>query len=126
MSQALDESLLTRCGNACELCGATSELVSVPVGGGDDNPAWDPRIAACATCADRLGGADELQATHWFCLKESIWSEVPAVQVTSFRLLSKLAGEGWVDDLLGREVGYETGRAAWTLAGRFFNGTIDS
>ncbi len=38
---------------------------------------------------------------HWRCLNDSMWSQVPAVQVTAFRMLTRLAvTEGWAQDLL--------------------------
>ena len=39
---------------------------------------------------------------HWRCLNDSMWSQVPAVQVMAWRLLSKLSanGETWAQDLL--------------------------
>jgi protein PhnA len=45
-------------------------------------------------------GDAALDATHLFCLQEAIWSEVPAVVVVSWRLLSRLSGEVWAQDLL--------------------------
>jgi protein PhnA len=41
--------------------------------------------------------ADEM---HWRCLKDSIWSEVPAVKVISWRMLHKLMNLDWATDLL--------------------------
>ena len=31
----------------------------------------------------------------------------------------------WADDLRGREMGFESGRGAWALARRYYEGTID-
>jgi protein PhnA len=37
---------------------------------------------------------------HWRCLNESIWSELPAAKVVSWRMLHKLNQLDWVSDLL--------------------------
>lgn len=41
--------------------------------------------------------ADE---NHWRCLQDSIWSEVPAVKVASWRMLHKLDKLDWTKDLI--------------------------
>ena len=37
---------------------------------------------------------------HWRCLNDSMWSQVPAVQVMAWRMLKRLGAEGWSQDLL--------------------------
>jgi protein PhnA len=37
---------------------------------------------------------------HWRCLNDSMWSQVPAVQVMAWRVLKKLSVEPWAQDLL--------------------------
>lgn len=37
---------------------------------------------------------------HWRCLNDSMWSQIPAVQVMAWRMLSRLKNEGWPQDLL--------------------------
>ncbi|NOQ68955.1 MAG: PhnA protein, partial [Gammaproteobacteria bacterium] len=39
-------------------------------------------------------------ANHWRCLNDSMWSQIPAVQVIAWRMLSRLSAEGWPRDLL--------------------------
>tara|TARA_B110000003_G_scaffold172166_1_gene171773 strand:- start:6307 stop:6717 length:411 start_codon:yes stop_codon:yes gene_type:complete len=41
-----------------------------------------------------------LDPNHWRCLKESNWSQVPAVQVIVWRLLSQVNTKPWAQDLL--------------------------
>ena len=43
---------------------------------------------------------EELDSTHWACLHEAMWSEVPAVQVVSWRLLNRLKDQSWAADAL--------------------------
>jgi protein PhnA len=39
--------------------------------------------------------------SYWRCLNNSLWSEIPAVQVMSFRMLKRLVskGEHWAEEL---------------------------
>jgi protein PhnA len=41
-----------------------------------------------------------MDANHWRCLNDSMWSTVPAVQVVAWRMLNRLKAEGWPQDLL--------------------------
>lgn len=83
----------------CTLCGGDAEeghftVADAPAGCGDAN------LALCPTCTTGATGNEDLSGGHWYCLQESIWSEVPAVQVVSYRLLHRLSGQTWAVDLL--------------------------
>jgi len=54
----------------------------------------------CATCRQQLDDPEAMNPDHWRCLNDSMWSEVPAVQVLAWRALFRLRGEGWPQDLL--------------------------
>lgn len=95
------DDLRTRAGNVCELCGAADGLVALAVPPHDDGLDAH-QVLVCTTCAPQLAPDAELEAKHWFCLQESAWSQVPAVQVTAVRLLRRLSAEGWAQDLLGQ------------------------
>jgi protein PhnA len=43
---------------------------------------------------------DKVDANHWRCLNDSMWSTVPAVQVVAWRMLDRLRPQGWSGDLL--------------------------
>jgi protein PhnA len=91
--------LQERSGNKCELC-ASEENLSIyklppmPVGTVDDS------VLACATCIGQIENPDSVDANHWRCLNDSMWSEVAAVQVVAWRMLTRLRAEGWPQDLL--------------------------
>lgn len=72
-------------------------------------------ITLCATC--RAGVQGEISdAPHWKCLNDAIWSADGAVQVTAYRLLSRLNAEVWARDLL--DIAYlEPETLAWARAG---------
>jgi protein PhnA len=91
--------LQERSGNKCELCASTEKLriyklPPMPLGTVDDS------IIACETCVHQLENPDEVDVNHWRCLNESMWSEVVAVQVVAWRMLTRLRAEGWPQDLL--------------------------
>jgi protein PhnA len=88
-----------RAGGACELCTAkdgvlTHALSACPSSGAD------ACVLLCPECTQGVEGGD-LEGNHWFCLKESAWSEVLAVQVVVWRLLHR-SDEAWAQDLLGQ------------------------
>lgn len=91
----ISEELAARAGGQCELCGGKSGLTAHSAGG----DAVERSVLVCDGCARELA-SDALDPKHWFCLKEAIWSGVPAVQVVSYRLLHRLRGEPWASELL--------------------------
>ncbi len=94
-----EKNLQTRSDNHCELCKATEDLAVYEVAGapniGDDAYAF-----ICQTCRSQLDNPDSTEAHHWHCLNDSMWSQVPAVQVLAWRMLTRLSAEGWPQDLL--------------------------
>ena len=83
----------------CELCAASSplKLYEVPP---QDIPSADTVMMVCDTCLQQIEQKAELDHNHWQCLSTSMWSEVPAVQVVSWRMLNRLRNESWAADLL--------------------------
>lgn len=96
-----EKTLLQRCDSKCELCSSGSELsvYQVPPEA-NDNP--DNCVMICATCRGQIEQPDTITANHWRCLNDSMWSQVPAVQVMAWRQLKQLSifGESWANDLL--------------------------
>lgn len=99
---AFESELEARSSNTCELCSAAEALTPLEVLGAPEPVTADGFILACQTCSSQVRGESDLEAKHWFCLRDSIWSEVPAVQVVGSRLLARLTAEGWAQDLLGQ------------------------
>ena len=95
----IEQELQERSGYQCELCTATNDLIVFEVKptsnrGGQDN------IMPGKTCNDQLSNPETVDSNHWRCLNESMWSEIDAVKVVAYSMLSKLASEGWPQDLL--------------------------
>ncbi|MCC7298547.1 MAG: PhnA domain-containing protein [Bacteroidia bacterium] len=96
---SIDSELQTRSGGKCELCESTDTLnafVVAPRSGAT----VDENILICGTCSAQINEPDQADPNHWRCLNSSIWSEVPAAQVVSWRMLNHLNHEGWAQDLL--------------------------
>ncbi|WP_346900416.1 PhnA domain-containing protein [uncultured Roseibium sp.] len=111
----VEQDLRERADNKCELSGATEDLVVLEVGPDSDGSA-DKAILVSATCAEQIDGSAELDANHWHCLNESAWSQVPAVQVTAWRMLNRLSSETWARDLLDM-LYLDEETLAWAKAG---------
>ncbi len=94
-----EQALHERSGSICELCTANDELsvYAVPPQGGTGP---DDSVLLCATCRNQIDDPAQVDANHWRCLNESMWSQVPAVQVMAWRMLNRLRGEGWPQELL--------------------------
>lgn len=85
---------LNKRANACELCGNDEDLHPFVVAPRDE------LILTCTTCLAQMENHKPLDTNHWRCLNDCMWSTVPAVQVVSWRMLTKLKDQGWTQDLL--------------------------
>lgn len=96
---SLESSLRNRSHSQCELCSANNNLVvyNVPP---VNHATADNSILVCDLCKQQIESTGELDANHWRCLNESMWSEVGAVQVMAWRLLKRFPGKAWAMDLL--------------------------
>ena len=96
---SIERELSKRSGSKCELCGVTENLKVYQVlptkkGGLEES------ILACNMCIDQIENPDNVDLNHWRCLNDSMWSEYTAVQVVTWRMLSRLRGFGWPQELL--------------------------
>ena len=96
---SIEKQLHSRSGSACELCGNTSELVAYVVAPKTGNHV-DENVLVCGNCHRQIEDPEQMDANHWRCLNDSMWSEVAAVQVVAWRMLNRLRGEGWPVELL--------------------------
>ncbi len=95
---SLEQELMARSGSQCELCTSTDNLSALEVSPSDGSV--QKSILVCATCKEQVQDKDKMDANHWHCLNDSMWSEVDAVKVVAYRMLSRIASEGWPQDLL--------------------------
>lgn len=94
-----EKELLARSESKCELCSATDNLsvYKIPP---ESNGTSDQSVLLCDICKDQIENSDNVDANHWRCLNDSMWSQIPAVQVMAWRMLTRLSSEGWPQDLL--------------------------
>lgn len=110
----LEDVLLKRSNNKCELCGSTTGLkvYEVPP---QDYSSEDNCIITCDTCLDQIEKKQPLDSAHWKCLAEAMWSEVPGVQVVAWRMLNRLRNETWAAESIDMMY-FDDDRLAWVKA----------
>lgn len=96
---SLESDLKLRADNRCELCKAETQLsvYELPPNAGQT---LDDSILVCEKCKQQLDKKEELDVAHWNCLNESMWSEVPPVQVVTWRMLNRLRNESWAAEAI--------------------------
>ena len=93
------QTLQNRSNTSCELCTAAKDLKQYTIPP-SLNESVDNSLLVCSTCLDQIEGNTEMDANHWRCLNDSMWSEFVAVQIMAWRMLQRLRNEGWPKDLL--------------------------
>lgn len=96
---SLEKELEERSGSKCELC-RSSKDTGIYVVAPKDGKKADECAFLCAICQSQIDDRDSADSNHWRCLNESAWSQVPSIQVLSWRMLNHLKGEGWPSDIL--------------------------
>ncbi|MEO5715837.1 MAG: phnA protein [Luteolibacter sp.] len=100
--QSLGKDLARRAKSKCELTGAAG----VPLRPYEVPPvAAEPQLVRTLllsdACHEVLDRPQTLGGRGWQCLAETIWSEMPAVQVVSWRMLKHLAKrEDWAREVI--------------------------
>lgn len=97
------KDLVRRSRSKCELCdksGARLDVHELPPL--EEEPYLDGCIFICESCLKQITNPKKMVPSYWRCLNNSLWSEVPAVQVMSVRMLHRLAkaGHHWAGELL--------------------------
>lgn len=109
-----ETELKARSNNQCELCTSTDNLSVYEVPPNSEQRINDS-ILVCGTCSAQLNKKESMDSKHWNCLLESMWSEVPAVQVVAWRMLSRLRHESWAVDALDM-LYFDDATLAWAKA----------
>ena len=97
------KELVRRSRSKCELCdksGVRLEVYELPPF--EEEPYVDGCIFICESCVKQITQPKKMVPSYWRCLNHSLWSEVPAVQVMSVRMLHRLAKarHHWAGELL--------------------------
>ncbi|MCU0346714.1 MAG: PhnA domain-containing protein [Saprospiraceae bacterium] len=105
--------IITQRSNAtCELCGATDHLEAFAVAPKTGNTP-DEMALLCDTCRHQIEEPATADEKHWHCLNDSMWSEVPAVKVLAWRMLTHLNSTDLLDMLY-----LDDETLAWASAGQ--------
>lgn len=97
------KDLVRRSRSKCELCEKSGGRLDVyellPL---EEEPYLDGCIFICETCHKQIDTPKKMIPSHWRCLNHALWSEVPAIQVLSVRILRRLAKteQHWAEELL--------------------------
>lgn len=93
----VEKALIERSNSKCELCNSTKGLsiYEVPP---HINKNIDNSIFICEKCKQQLEKKEELDGKHWQCLNESMWSDIAAVQIVSWRMLNRFRNETWASE----------------------------
>ncbi len=95
----MERDIAKRSDGKCELCGST-QVLQIHVVTPKNGDSIDECAHLCGVCAPQVKGEVDLTPNHWRCLNDCMWSEVDAVKVLAWRLLTALKSEGWPNDLL--------------------------
>ena len=110
----LEEILIKRSENKCELCKSENDVTVYEVPP-TSNTTEENCIMICSACRAQIEKKEELNGSHWTCLSETMWSEVPGVQVVSWRMLNRLRHESWAMDNIDMMY-LDEERLAWAKA----------
>ena len=110
----LEDQLQERSGKKCELCQSENNLKMYEVTPQSSN-SEDNCILICDKCLAQIDKKEELDSSHWSGLTTSMWSEVPGVQVVSWRMLNRLRNESWASEALDMMY-LDDERLAWAKA----------
>lgn len=96
---SITQQLIERANGVCELSQENSPLViyTLPP---DEQITVENSIAISEKCAAQLSKKEQLDPEFWKFLPQTMWSEIPAVQVAAWRMLQRLKSEGWAADAL--------------------------
>jgi protein PhnA len=123
ITMSTEKTLHDRSGAKCELCGASDNLGVYEIPPHSDGSA-DQSVLICTTCREQIENSDKVDVNHWRCLNDSMWSQVPAVQVMAWRMLTRLSAEGWPQELLDM-LYLDDETLAWAKAGGEAEGDED-
>jgi len=94
----LEKQLQERSYNQCELCGSGEGLSVYTVPEVEEN-GLQTALYACNICVGQMADPEKIEANHWRCLNDNIWSVHDAVKIMSWRMLNCIEAD-WTHDLL--------------------------
>ena len=107
---SIEQELMKRADSSCELCKSTEDLSAYEVSPSDGSLAQT--VLLCQKCKGQFEDDSLIDENHWHCLADSMWSEVDAVKVLSYRMLKKINNQDLLEMLY-----LEDDVKAWAEAG---------
>ena len=101
------KDLVRRSRSRCECCNQGGQQLSIyeiePL---PEEPSPDHALFLCESCIKQIKNPKKMNPHNWRCLTDTVWSELPALQVMSLRMLRRLAArdEHWASELLNQVV----------------------
>ena len=92
--------LAARSENKCEICLSADSLSAYTVAPKVEERA-SHQVALCSKCLAQVQNSEKIDVNHMRCVNEAMWSQVPSVQVLSYRLLKQMQDQSWAQDALG-------------------------
>ncbi len=116
--QSLGKDLARRAKSKCELTGAAGiPLRAYEIPPAPAEPDIDRTLLISEACHAALDKPSTLAGrSQWQCLAEAVWSDMPAVQVVAWRMLTHLAKkEDWAREAL-EDVDLDPETESWARA----------
>jgi protein PhnA len=88
-----EKEIFDRANNKCELCESDNNLSIYEVFKSDNN---DGYVLLCETCRSQIE-SENYDKNLFNCLNNAMWSEVPAVKILSYKILSALGRNDLTD-----------------------------
>lgn len=89
------EKIKNRSNDSCEICGSKENLEVYFI-----KEEEDFGLNLCSECKDAVVNFSIKNPSKYECLQISMWSEIPAVKVLSYQILTTLKDESFAKDLL--------------------------
>lgn len=106
----IEKKLKDRSGSKCELCGNEHDLQVFNVAP-NETESLEQSILACKTCVDQIENPENMDATHWHCLNDSMWNENLPVQIVAWRMHARLKNIDMLDMMYLDEEALEWAKA---------------
>ncbi len=87
------EEIAKRSNNLCEMCGSSDDVKPYFI----ENSKMGANL--CKVCRD--GASFKIEdSSHFHCLETAMWSEIPAIKILSYQILTALKNESFAKELL--------------------------
>jgi protein PhnA len=93
---SVEKTILERSESKCELCGSDSDTKIYEVAP-KENSTVDNTALICSLCINQIETPENTEPNHWHCLNDSMWSEIDAVKVLAWRMLTRLGKQDLLD-----------------------------